>query len=548
MSDAGTAALINQLMNPPDPFVRAGQAIQGMNALQDYKANAAAAQAYKESIRPDGSFDQNHFNAIASQLPGGSWKFGTQMQQAGQGLQAQGVGTSADLEAKQAKLNGIAGQLYPLMKTVLENGTVTGADLQAAVDQARAMGLTTPDMLANMQKQIDRIGPTGTANDIVRGAMYGTLSGAQKLQALTGTPYPVNQGTSTIFAQPTPGAAQPGVPAIPMGLDPAQRAKIATDLQQPHPFTDDDGQHHPTATLGDFYKYKGINPYAIVTEPTAPMPRSFGPAPGGAAAPAAPAGRPPRPGRAGMPGEPSGYLTPPAAPGAPGGVVQPPGTIRPVEPSAGLSPEQVKAGRETYAADLQLHGTLGTRVGPLTQALSVLRAHPNMQTVGQEELYQMTQLAHAFGLNVGKLDSANAYAVLSKNLAQYMQGLPGANRSDLATNTAAASTPHIGQGRGAMEELLAKAVGLERMRTIGIEYFHKQQGGAEKAAKNDAQYFKTRDWLSKMDPVALAVDQMTPPQLKSYYDGLSATDKERFKASRDEVKKLHPNLKLPGAP
>src|SRR6185503_2000848 len=110
---------------------------------------------------------------------------------------------------------------------------------------------------------------------------------------------------------------------------------IATDLEQPHPFTSDDGQNHPNATLGDWMRYRGINPYSIVTEPTAPLPRSFGPAPGGAAAPAAPAGRPPaapRPGRGGgVPGEPPGYLRPPTAPGAPRSVVEPPGTTPPVE-------------------------------------------------------------------------------------------------------------------------------------------------------------------------------------------------------------------------
>lgn len=551
-----TSALINQLTNPPDPFARLGTAVQGVGALNQYRADQAAAEAYRQSIDPTtGQFDQSRFNAIASQAPGGSWNFGRQMQSAGQGLQAQSVGTSAQIEAQAAKLNGIAGQLYPLMQRVLNGETVTGAEMQEGLDRAKALGLTTPDMAANMQKHLDRIGPTGDANGVVRGAMYGTLTGAEKLRALTGAPVLVQQGPNASFVQPVPGAAQSPAGQVPMGLQPDTRAQIAMKLTEPHPFTDDDGKPHPTATLGDFLKYKGIDPYGVVPETAPPLPARVGaPMPGGPAAPApgAPAAAPGAP-RGGAASVTTGRVpVPPAAAGAAPagqrGAVQPPPAIRPVEPSSGFSPQTLEAGQKAYTADLVTQRELPNRINAITSALSVLRANPTMQTVGQEELTALTQLGAAFGMPMSekRLTTANAYQELKKYLAQATQAVPGSNRSDLGQTTAQEATPHIPQGREAMIRLLAKAAGVERVRAAAVKKFHSEYPTPEEAAKNSGQYLtKTNDFAARQDPNAWALDYMTVPDAQKYVKGLSKADKKRFYDSNVDALNDNPNIVLP---
>jgi hypothetical protein len=72
--DAGTNALINQLANPPNPFERLGQSMQGIAALKDFQARRATAGLYGQAIDPTtGQFDTGKFNALSALLALRSW-------------------------------------------------------------------------------------------------------------------------------------------------------------------------------------------------------------------------------------------------------------------------------------------------------------------------------------------------------------------------------------------------------------------------------------------------------------------------------------------
>jgi hypothetical protein len=208
-----------------------------------------------------------------------------------------------------------------------------------------------------------------------------------------------------------------------------------------------------------------------------------------------------------------------------------------------VPPEIAKKSQDAYAADTEMQRSLSARLGPLTGALATLRAHPDMQTVGQDELNQLVQVAHAFNFPVGDLNQANAYQELSKNLEQYLRSMPGANRSDLAQSQAGAASPHIGQGRGAMVNLLAKAVGYERLRASAIDNFNAQYPDAATAQKNASQYnAQTIKYLESQDPVAYAVDELPFEDYKKYIDGLTPAGKAKLKKSREDATRLYPDL------
>jgi hypothetical protein len=542
--DPGTGALINRLANPPNPMQQLGQTIEGVSALRDFQAKQATADAYRQSVDPTtGQVDVGKFNALLSQNPAGAWNFGPAAQQAGQAIGQQGQGTSAQVKAAQDQLSTISGFLGPLYGD--GKSPISVSDATAALERAKELHIATPEMINNFEQQLSGLGPNGDARNLINGAVFATGAGLEQLH-LRGQPGYVDVGPG--LARTAPAAAGSTPDYLPKGLNPENQLALQRYLAEPYDWTDKEGVEHRGGTKADWFAQQGINPFAVYGAGNMPTPGS---------APSIPTTGP------------VGSVTTgraPVAPAAPGGGVSPSGGGRgpappappPVAPPAGepaapstaaLPAATVKAGQDAYGRDLDMQGTLGTRVGPLESALSVLRANPNLQTVGQDELNQLTQLAHAFKLPIGDINNANAYQELGKYLAGYMRNLPGANRSDLASTEAAAASPHIGQGRGAMEDLLAKAVGYERLRAAGVDYFHSQFPDESTAAQNSGQYnIKTRKWLSTQDPVAYSVDQMTPQQYGEYYSGLSNSDKQKFVASRSEAMKLYPWLKVGGTP
>jgi hypothetical protein len=199
-------------------------------------------------------------------------------------------------------------------------------------------------------------------------------------------------------------------------------------------------------------------------------------------------------------------------------------------------PESVKA----YQDQQTLQASLPERVNPLINVLSVLRANPDLQTSGVATVNDVKQKLAAYGVNVPNMTDANAYQELAKYLAQYARAIPGASRSDAAALEAAAASPHLEQGRTVIQTLTAKLVGSERLRTADVDYFNKQYPDAVTAATNAPTFTAvTSPWKAKQDPVAYGMDEMTPQEIKTYYDGLTPAAKQRFEASAKEAYRLY---------
>jgi hypothetical protein len=217
----------------PNPFAQAGQTINTINALQDYRAKQATADAYGQSIDPQtGTFDQGKFNALMAGTPQGRWNIGPSMQQSGQAMSAEGQGQQQQVQAKMQQLQGISGYMSPLFQKTLQGQPVSGQDVLDATNQAVNAGVATPAMAANIQKQVASLGPNGDATNLVRGAYFATGSGMQQLQAQMPNYQPLNTGPVTVYPQMNPLApnAVSGNTAVPMGMSPAQW-NAPTDIQ-----------------------------------------------------------------------------------------------------------------------------------------------------------------------------------------------------------------------------------------------------------------------------------------------------------------------------
>ena len=240
----------------------------------------------------------------------------------------------------------------------------------------------------------------------------------------------------------------------------------------------------------------------------------------------------------------------------PQGPTLPPGFTPLTTPGGGMISQppgltaEIPRGTAAYGQAQQLAATLGNRIAPLENALSTLRANPNMQTgPGQSEINDLkvvgNNIAQSLGLPQLSLTDTNAFQETAKYLAQYMRGMPGANRSDLAQLEAAAASPHMEQARPAMQVLLAKAVGYERLQSAPYDFFNSQYPNMTAAVSASGSYnIQTAHWMGQQDPVAFAVDEMTRQEYGDYVRGLSPQARDRFNRSRAEALKLYPNLTL----
>ena len=249
----------------------------------------------------------------------------------------------------------------------------------------------------------------------------------------------------------------------------------------------------------------------------------------------------------GVAGGGGGVVTMPAA----GGGVPVGGGGTNVAPSRDVMPlpgPTLEGGQSAYAADTAMQRSLGQRISPLENALSVLRANPNLATGPGQAQFANAATAITQSLGLPTPNQATAYQELSKYLTQYMRNMPGANRSDLAQLEAQAASPNPEQSRPAMETLLAKAVGYERMQTAPLDWFNQQYRSTGDAARNSGQYLlRASNWAKTQDPVAYAVDEMTPEMYRSYAQGLSPAARNRLINSRAEAIKLYPWLTVGGA-
>jgi hypothetical protein len=449
---------------------------------------------------------------------------------------------------------------YAGLNALLENPNAGWGDVNEALANSERLGGDTSGLVAAAS---DFAANGGSPADFIR--QYGTARYVPPAQAadlflpqtatmdMGGGIAPVTIGAR---GSATPGALNLASPMVPRTLTPGQQVGASQWMNQPHSWIDPATGAPVQGTIGQYLQNQGIALPSWLASPGGAA------AAGGGAGPVSSVttGRAPvsTAGATGT-GAPvtSAPLPPAAAPGAAAAAPSPYGA-----PAALLPPATLTGGQNAYAADTAMQRTLGTRIAPLENALSVLRSNPNMATgPGQTEFASAaTGIASAFGLPTP--NQATAFQELSKYLTQYMRNMPGANRSDLAQLEAQASSPNPEQSRPAMETLLAKAVGYERLQTAPLDWFNSQYPDAPTAARNSGQYLmRSSAWAQTQDPVAYSVDEMTPDMVQSYFNGLSGTAtadkqgnihatgaKQRFIASRAEAQKLYPWLTVGAAP
>lgn len=239
--DPGYGALFQKLAGPPNPLTTVGQDAQAIDQVKQFQAKNALSNIYQQSIDPQtGQVDLGKFNALASQNPAALYNFGESMHSAGAGLQAQGVGTSAQLSARLDQLGAQAAYMSPLVAKA-QQGTVTADDIRNALKDIPP-GVIPPSTLANINQQLaDGADP----NNVVRGAFFANENGRAMLNSALGPIATVNQGPYTSFVRQPPFAPGGVASPVPMDLTPDQRVAISKALTQQTTWTD---PNDPTKT------------------------------------------------------------------------------------------------------------------------------------------------------------------------------------------------------------------------------------------------------------------------------------------------------------
>ena len=227
------------------------QGLEGLNALKNYQAQQATADAYRQSIDPAGNFDQGKFNALVAQGPG-AWNAGPTMQQAGQAQSAQANAGTAQVARTSA--------VYNLAGTASAQLMLDPSD--ANVARIRA-GLVTAQAPQPVLDELDRIAAIPDQNErkLIAYQHNLAMTDAQHRLATAGFPSytPTNVG-----GQYVPIGSVPGSPGHPGGMVQGQ-GSVATglspqDLTQLVTITMDDGKTTQQMPLGDALQLIGKNP------------------------------------------------------------------------------------------------------------------------------------------------------------------------------------------------------------------------------------------------------------------------------------------------
>jgi hypothetical protein len=226
------------------------------------------------------------------------------------------------------------------------------------------------------------------------------------------------------------------------------------------------------------------------------------------------------------------------------GVQRGPGGAPILTPVSPYLEPQLKQGAQDYVTDQVADKTLSRRVAPLQNALTILKANPDLVTgPSADNWYQWVQgLAAATGIDVGDVHNANAYNELTKQLAMNLQQ-SGADPSDMARLMHEASQPNTAQGRQAIATLAAEQIGYQRLKSAQYRQFRSQH---PTDANDRAQFYnqETGDWASGQDPMAYAADLLPQAELQSYIKGLNPDQQRAFGQSLANAKRLF-NIKLP---
>jgi hypothetical protein len=283
--------------------------------------------------------------------------------------------------------------------------------------------------------------------------------------------------------------------------------------------------------------------------------------PPGAAPPAIPPGRM----RPVTPPAPAAAAAPAAAPVAPGGLTPGGGaqlTAPPVQLASGgwptgpvgsqpvTLPQTAEASGKAFTAARQNYTDMATRLPRLEQSLATLRANPTLATgTGAQDVNALDNIYQT--VMGGKLSpeattNQAALAEITKNLYSYYRQQPGANRSDLAELDAKLANPSPEVQRDALDDLIARTIGVERMQSAAYLNFQQAHGAANAEMYAPKYSSESAAYINQFDPVGFAFDQMTPQERKAYYTSLpTQAQKDTYENSVKEASRLY-NLKIGG--
>ena len=505
-----------------NPFTQLGQSLQGINALQDFQAKRATADAYGQSIDPTtGAFDQGKFNALMASTPQGRWNIGPSMQQSGQAQTAQGLGTQEQIAAKQAQLAGISGYMTPLFQQTLKGQPVTGQQVLDATNQAAAAGLATPEMVANVQKQVASLNG-GDATSLVRGAMFATQTGQQQLAALAPPVTMTQSGSQIIPVQTHPtGTGYVGTgsgSAIPIGLTPDQYA-TPIQVQDNNKFLPDGKTPNPnyggssSVLLGDLLKSKGINPGTLGA------PDSTGPNLG-----------------TGRINPPPALLNPNKPATTPTPTATPPTTPTPT-PNAPAQPTPLtttrSSGDETLikeaAPKFQADIDAGTNAQNQQAVLGNILADTAQFNTGPIAGIwgKVRSYGNAIGLPVN-VEGQAAKESFNK-LASTLANAQGAG-SDARMNVNISANPH--------EELTPAGVDLVTRQLQGNADYIQAKAQLAQQYPNRTDYGGFQTQAAQLDPRVFQLNRMTGPQRQTYLASLDSAAKDQLVAAIKKAKDL----------
>lgn len=543
-------SLINMLANPPSPFAQFG----GPAGYMGFMARQAQGNAASQAIDPTtGQFDQGKYNALLSQNRWGRFGLPEAVQQSGQSseaqLRAETQGETLQqqqMATVQARLNGLANINFPLQRQAMASSSdptkpfVTGAQAMDGLNQAKAAGyFRGPEGQAEYDAQLEQlkqIGPTGNANNWVM-AVGATLGeGLNRTTVLRGNPQYVTTPQGQNLENPSQYSAGAAGPSFLPSMFSQEFLYSPADS-----FYDRNGRFVSPARNIDYINDGRLPPGGI---PASAYAGAGGAGGGGQGAPPAAApgtptwqqmGGPQQPPGAGTPAPDQQQGAPPGAPAA-GGTSQlgaPPFAMQTVGETGipqgyTLSPQGIKDSQAAFGDVRNLKASFANRTSPLDQVATIMDQYPNLQTAGGAGLAEATQVLQGFGINLGNKDQATAFEEARKGLQQYLAKMPGAGRSDLAQQLNAEAVAHIGQGPDAIRNLVAKAIGLERMGILSYDYFVNapgNNGNPNLADYNSAQFQPyTAAWASSLDPMAASLDRQTPKALNEYVGTLKKID------------------------
>jgi len=188
------------------------------------------------------------------------------------------------------------------------------------------------------------------------------------------------------------------------------------------------------------------------------------------------------------------------------------------------------------------------RTSGLSQALGLLRQNENLSTgPGTQDLQNLQGIANAWGIDLPKAmkDSNTAFSEINKDLERYYMTLPGAQRSDLAQAEQKMANPSAQtQQREALDDLITRTIGLERMNNAA--YLNFEQAHGRQASIYAPQYAdESAQYMQNLDPVGFAFNLMTPAERTTYRNSLKGSALANYYKSIKEASRLY-NLPIAG--